>query len=354
MAPPEATAIDSDAVLDGALTQAVERAGSTGAPLEELWRAAFGVEPELASSADRRRRLAASIDRLIAAGVARRLPSRSDAYDRTAVPRLPLVLRRVPEVREARVQTLLPADLRPELAGARVLESIRPDEVVTLEVVNSFLRDWVPGRPDVPARERSLEIFGDEKRLDALCTSRLFATGVLSLELLHSYIVHPPFVHQRVSDASMTLVIENHHTYDSARRALAHHDHGIGVIAYGAGGAIRASITYLADLGPSARQAFYFGDLDAAGLTIASAASETSLRAGGPPLKPAAGLYRALLSSDRRRSTVDVNAERADELVAWLPDELRDAAAGVLITGSWIPQEAVGYETLECLEHWLT
>lgn len=340
--------------LDDALAAAVTRTDRRGAPLEELWRVAIGAEPDLASAVDRRARLLAALERLAAAGIARPLSTRREAQDRSAVPALPLVVRPVALTsRHVAERIALPADLRPELARATELERPRSDEIDILRAVNDFLRDFDPPRPAVPLRERSLEIFGDEKRLETLLGRRLFTTGILSLDLLACYEVHPPFVYQRVSDEPTALVIENHHTYDSVRRLLERDPRGIGVVAYGAGRAFCASVTYLADLDPAVKQAFYFGDLDAAGLSIAQGAAEVSERAGGPQLEPATGLYRAALATGRRRTGAGITEARAWELVAWLPPDLREAAAGVLTAGLWIPQEAVGLEILAGLDDWL-
>ena len=69
------------------------------------------------------------------------------------------------------------------------------------------------GAPRRTDRERSLDIFGNEKRLDTLASTRLFTTGAISLELLHCHVVHPSFVYERISDAPVVLVTENDHTY---------------------------------------------------------------------------------------------------------------------------------------------
>ena len=288
------------------------------------------------------------------AGVARRLVTARDGQDRRAVPALPLVVRPVTPARVRRVEApKLPGDLRPELAGAQDLARLRSDEIDTLLAVNEFLRDFDPSRPAVPVRERSLEVFGDEKRIDALKGTRLFVSGVLSYGLLRCYEVHPPFVYERVSDAPVALVIENHHTYDSARRGLGRADRGIGVVGYGAGRAFCASVSYLSDLKPAVKEAFYFGDLDEAGLSIAAGASVASQRAAGPVLEPAVGLYRALLGSGHRRPSRPLDEARAGEVAAWLGDELRGPAAEVLAAGLWIPQEALGLEALLALDDWL-
>ncbi|HEY7946646.1 MAG TPA: hypothetical protein VID75_03160 [Acidimicrobiales bacterium] len=340
--------------LDHALSVVITGAGRRGAHLVDLWHGAIAVEPDLAAAVDRRARLLAALVRLVDAGIARPLPRRRDAQDTSALPALPLLVRPVgPPARQQPERASLPVGLRPELAAARRLVRPRPDEIATLVAVNDFLRDVDLGSCAVPVRERSLEVFGDEKRLDALMSQRLFATGVLTLDLLRCYVVHPPFVYQRISDAPTALVLENHHTYDSVRRVLERSPRDIGVVAYGAGRAFCASVTYLGDLDPPVAGTYYFGDLDAAGLSIAIGADVAGRAAGTPAILPATGLYRALLSSPHRRPGVAVQLAAAESLVAWLPAQLQADATAVLTSGHWLPQEAVGIEALEQLTDWL-
>ena len=117
----------ADASLDVALAAAVREAGPAGASLEELWHAAFAVEPELASSPERRHRLSAAIERMVAGGVARGFPARQPglrAQLRTL--RCHWSCGRSRGTQRGSVAVALPGDLRPELAGARNLERIRP------------------------------------------------------------------------------------------------------------------------------------------------------------------------------------------------------------------------------------
>ena len=58
--------------------------------------------------------------------------------------------------------------------------------------LNSFLSERREDRVDVPIKERSLEIFGDEKRLDALRNTVLFDDGRLTLEHLRCFAVAEP------------------------------------------------------------------------------------------------------------------------------------------------------------------
>src|SRR5271165_1150764 len=72
MSSPEGSAATSvgalDLELDRALATVVRGSGRSGVSLEQLWRAAIAVDPDLASSVDRRQRLADSVDRLVASG----------------------------------------------------------------------------------------------------------------------------------------------------------------------------------------------------------------------------------------------------------------------------------------------
>jgi hypothetical protein len=232
---------------------------------------------------------------------------------------------------------------RPELAWAADLR-FRADELERLKRVNAWLRDLDPGEPVVPVRERSLELFGDEKMLERLLGGRLFFDGGLSLELLRARTVHPPFVCHRISAAPVLLVIENHHTYDSFVRTLGAGGR-VGVVAYGAGSAFVGSVTYANDLDPPVEEIRYFGDLDARGLRIPVDAD----RARGPllpPVRPAEHLYRRLLELGVRAAAPPVPAEIAARLVSWLPADLRDEVAAMLAGGCRMAQEAVGFKAL--------
>jgi hypothetical protein len=343
-----------DHQVDEAISRALAEGGGRGISLTDLWRAAVAVDADLGSAVDRRARLRAARDRLQAAGRVR-LSARLSGYDHSGIPPLPLRVRPAgqPTPTPPTRRSSLPADLLPELAGAARL-ALRDDEIDTLRRVNRFLRDWDPGRPWLPSRERSLEIFDSETRLDELAATRLFQLGILSHERLRCFMVHPPFVHARVGDSGVLLVVENHHTYASALRALRGNARGIGVIAYGAGKAFCASVTYVTELDPPATEVWYFGDLDGAGLGIPARAHEVARDTGVPAARPAAPLYARLLELNRRRRAKRMYApEEATMLAGWLPSRHRPAAVALLVAGHRLPQEAVTFEELSELDRWL-
>jgi len=322
----------------------------------EAYVAAFLVaEPALATSPDRRARLAAAIEELREAGAVRV----SRGVDHSESPPLPRFIVRLdrgadaPVGREAAVYAW-----RPELAWAARLP-LRRSEFNALRAIQAFLRDQSTEEPIVPTGERSLELFGDEKRLDVLRRNRrLFAPGRLSLEMLRTRLFSPPFAYRRVGAGVLALVLENVATYHSVL-ATVPADGPVGLVIFGAGVNFSASVCYLAELateGPASliREIRYFGDLDRRGLEIPITADAAARGAGLPPVRPAVGLWARLLRAGQRGAHPPVDAPTAERLTAWLPLSLRASAREVLVSGARLAQEAVGTKLLASDPTWMT
>jgi len=203
----------------------------------------------------------------------------------------------------------------------------------------------------VPIKERSLQIFHDEKRLDEIYRgSALFAPGRLSLEQLDCFVVPEPLPWERGSDKSRpVMVLENVATWDSYRRWNEKHAFFSAVV-YGGGERFREGVMHLAaiftDLG-GPRTVLYFGDLDRAGLRIPRVASRTAVDAGLPPITPHVWSYVQLL---RLGVPEEEEADDDDKLdddadCAWLGD-LASRARSILRSGRRLPQERIGWEFL--------
>jgi hypothetical protein len=312
-------------------------------PLSELTRMAVDVDPSLATAATRRARLAESVDELVDAEIVS-LPS-TGAYDRTALPHLP---RFVWLERERAAPARTPGHTvpwPPQLEWASDL-MLTDEHLALLRRVAEFLRAGGLERPVAPIRERSLELLGDEKRLEALLTGSLFSEGRLTLDLLRCRVVRPPFVFTEVGPAPTLLVVENHTTFDTLRYHLSGRADA-GLLAFGAGRQFEATVEYVAELPRRVETVTYFGDLDDPGLAIPLNASRNAERHGLPAAQPAAELYRLLFEHGTRarweRRTTDSRARR---LTGWLPDDLRGAARELLVEGQRLAQEAVTGEAL--------
>lgn len=98
----------------------------------------------------------------------------------------------------------------------------------------------------------------------------------------------------------------------------------------------------------------YFGDLDETGLRIPANAGMLAESVGLPPIRPATGLYGAMLrrgvgQPGQRRPT----AEAVTALTSWLDPEHRGKAAELMLAGERLAQESVGLSYLSSSSDWL-
>ena len=332
------------------LAAELEAWGRRTITLGELWPLFARADPASATRPNRRADLAATITALAAAGAV----TLSKALDLTATPPLPARLTLPPPIVTAPAAALARAvPWRPELAWAATAR-LTVGQVGVLQTINGWLRDRGRHTDVLPLRERSLELFGYEKRLDTLITSSLFAPNRLTLKLLRTFRAHPPLPLRRTGDGPILLVIENADTFDSVRGALAITPTAVGHIAWGAGAAFEASVLSVAEL-PDVRDIAYFGDLDADGLRIPASAAALAAAEGLPAIRPAHGLYRLLLEAGTQQAgQARVDPARAVELAGWL-GEFAPAARELLTDGARIPQEAVSANALaDAVETWIS
>lgn len=310
---------------------------------EECDAALIEVEPALEWDPGRRAQLAEALSALESAGVLQWSAKR----DRSVRPELPAFVTLDVNAAPTEVADERYVVWRPELAWAHDL-TLSPSELDVLSAVQAFVRDR-PAAPLVPHRERSLELFGDEKRLDRLIRGRLFEEGRLSLLLLACEWTPPPIPVTALQSATsgadpVILVSENAAGYHSllatARPPVTH-------VAYGGGGQFALSVTGLSDLDPA--RVLYIGDLDAEGLAIPQRAIAAARRVGLPPPEPAIELWSALCDYADRfgRSARPIPQDVATELCAWIPDDaLATRMADILVSGRRVPQESIGLEFL--------
>lgn len=216
-------------------------------------------------------------------------------------------------------------------------------ELQTAKAINAWLLTRRGRFLRVPLRERSLEIFGDEKYLDTRVRGNALFSGRLLLEAIGAFMVPHPLPY-RAADARgyPILVVENHHTYWSlaqwnleAKRYAA--------VVWSSGHALGSSSAALEEVVRecSASGVRYFGDLDPRGILIPARFSVES----GLPLEPALDLYRMSLEIGTRRH--NVARVMGDEAAAfgWLTEYATDIV-NLWNSGCWIPQESIGTEQL--------
>jgi hypothetical protein len=205
---------------------------------------------------------------------------------------------------------------------------------------------WLPRRRGfpVPMRERSLEIFGDEKALETITLGPLFGPDRLSLAHLECWVCWPP-VEQTHLGPGDWLVIENYTTYVSISRRAKELDFP-GRIVWGSGTQVGTRLTALAASGTHPPpNCWYFGDLDSGGFQAAHLAVRRAAELGLGPVLPARGLYRLALTNGHPRGSRAL-AETAQWAQVWLGGPLGIEIGALIGAGQRIVQEHVGLELL--------
>lgn len=212
-----------------------------------------------------------------------------------------------------------------------------------------------------PMKFRSLELTGHEKGLARLAKSQLFAPGRLDLHLLGCSDEPLPLVWEKVGQRSALILFENASAFSVGRAILAQSkDPRYGLIGYGGGARITRSLPYLHTISLEVRAIDYVGDLDRDGLHIAIETQRIARATGLPVPRPAPGLHRLMLDAARQfehargwphRKKRAWRTSSDDELLAFLPADLRSAVAPILAADRRIPEEVVGPQALAALWH---
>ncbi len=223
-----------------------------------------------------------------------------------------------------------------------------------LSRINDFIKSTVSERDIVPIKERSLELFGDEKRLDELLGSALFRDGRLCERRdLRCEVIGVPLGWKRgpaAAKAKPLIVIENAATWHSfcrwnSDRAC------FSAVVYGDGNRFIDGVRYLADIFQELsghRRVLYFGDLDPQGLRIPQQASRNAERRDLPRIEPHLPSYRRLLSLASVQGSGDASDEVDSLLCDWLED-CAEPARQLFARHQRIAQEHLGWEALKQL-----
>ena len=312
-------------------------------PLAQLRQLYFEFHPEVQNHPERSARLLQALQSLAGDGVLT-LPG-PDSWERIGQPVLPKWVTLVRASSSAPTRDFSRVPWVPELG---FWPELKPTQLEAAVVINEYLLRNRNSLFPVPIKERSLEIFGDEKRLDVMRLSNTLFSGRLSLETLGAFVVPPPLPYRAAAArGNPVLVVENHNSYwsfgewnQSARRYAA--------VVYGAGEAFRSSG---AALGEVLREvggtgAVYLGDLDPKGVSIPldyNSATRDDIK-----VAPAVEWYEWLLLNGRRRDRPACR-DLTPLATQWLGLELGTALSELWGEGQWIPQEALGFSYLRFL-----
>ncbi|MDT3672958.1 MAG: DUF2220 family protein [Aromatoleum sp.] len=329
----------SDAFLEALRTGTRKRIS-----LDDVRRAFFAAHPEVLTNPGRSALLLERLRALEEAG-ALVLPA-AGSWEKVGNPPLPTW---VQVTRDPALVSAVDYAAVPWVPELGFWPELKPPALEAARTINDFLLRRRTTLTMVPIKERSLEIFGDEKRLDALRASgdnSLFG-GRLPLSALGAFVVPSPLPY-RLADAAgqPVLVVENHNSFwsfgewNQQARRYAAVVYGSGKAFQGSGNALEQVLHEVGGVG-----ALYLGDLDPAGVRIPL---EFNLTRGDgyTPVRPAVELYRWLLENGRRRP-LEERQERAGHIARnWLGAELGGELTALWDAGQWVPQESLGFERL--------
>lgn len=233
------------------------------------------------------------------------------------------------------------------LPGSRV--NVLLDDLLKL---NAYLSAQPVTGSFIPIKERSLQIFGDEKRLDAMLSSALFRPDRLDPKRdLRCESIGVPLAWKRGPSSALAqplIVIENAATWHSYVRWNAVRNLFSGVV-YGDGNRFADGIRYLPDIFAElggVRRILYFGDLDPQGLVIPQEASGRAQAAGLPPVEPHLWSYRHLLARGAGRGQPWEGEPPSTTVCDWLAD-CAEPARQMFAAGQRLAQEHIGWEFLQ-------
>jgi hypothetical protein len=320
-----------------------QRDGNRRQKLETVIEAYYHAFPERRERADQRDQMKRLLSALEEAG-ALVLPKGNDCWQTMPVPALPLWIQWPPE----------PASLAPkldhrtfpwvpELRFVASLPVLRDPEVA--RKIHDFLKADGQSRPLVPIKERSWELFGDEKALNSIKKGPLFKPGRLTLDHLRCFEVAASLP-CRPAPAGATgpwLIVENEATFDSFARWNKEAKRHRGVI-LGNGFAVHRAEAFLFDL-LEGEGAEYFGDLDERGCQIPYDLSRKYTHKGNGEITPAKIYYEWLLEACRVPE-VTGPTDAAKPWLAWFPENMQRRILHATQLPKPPPQEAIGWEWL--------
>lgn len=234
----------------------------------------------------------------------------------------------------------------PELAFCKNI--MRTSKIRFALAINNFLLHHPAPLTVVPCRERSLQIFGDEKLLEQYIYNGSIFGGKLSLETIGVIELPEQPLHEKSGVLGLpVLIVENWTTYWSLCKWNARTKKYSGIV-YGKGAGFvrwgRSVGMLLTEL--EAEKLEFFGDIDFAGLEMPVSFNKLQEQSGGISIEPALSFYQWLLSKGIRRTMKPSIFARSLCETIWLPQDLHDEVVELFASRLWLPQEGLGTEAL--------
>ena len=226
------------------------------------------------------------------------------------------------------------------------------------EAVLVSLSDWMKSdgeKEECSVKERSFEIYRDEKMLEGMDAQRVLKRCGLTYRDLNCYRTYEPFFLERISDHGCALILENKDPWVSIAKAMKQKQTSLFLhepvmyLIYGEGNKVTKDAPsarlqdFISGLDPKPDRILYCGDIDKAGVSIL-----TRCQKANPELEilPFGALYEAMMERAPfdpldNEPVQDHKTKTYDRSFADL-FERRDYVRTVLDHDRRIPQEILG------------
>ncbi|MHA1401938.1 MAG: Wadjet anti-phage system protein JetD domain-containing protein [Candidatus Heimdallarchaeaceae archaeon] len=233
----------------------------------------------------------------------------------------------------------------PELSWITRLKHLTEERMKDYMKLNEYFKNnKVEEREKLPIKERSMEIFGEEKKLDELFSLETFDRN-MTVEKLGCYRTIEPFP-VKISCSTenhRAIIIENRDTFDSfwkSNESLSPPPYRY--VIYGCGKAIEERIFWINELDPEVTEIEYFGDLDPEGVNIPKRANRRLIESHySQRIRMALPFYLKIIEIHKRRSTLNVDDENEKimEILLFLPKTERKYVQHLFSQNKRISQE---------------
>lgn len=323
--------------------------GRRRVPIPLLRQIFFELKPELHEHPDRNSYFRAALESLTNYGFAT-LPKRKASWDLASTPPLPHWIQLTVSPGHSSVDAFSIAWVN-EMSFC--IHMTNPAQLADAIKINQYLIANPEVKQDkIPLRERSLEIFGDEKRLDSIVSRGTLFGGRLSLDIIGAFCVPLPIPHETFECLGRPiLLIENHHTFWSLCRwnteALIY-----SAIAYTGGSRAPKHEEGILALAQAldTRCVEYFGDIDFRGVLILSTLVIALRTKHQLNANPAQKFYSWLVNHGIRCPGRKLTANESlslDLLLSMFDETLATEIKDMLHAEQRIPQESLSFSRLQ-------
>ncbi|MFX1453546.1 MAG: Wadjet anti-phage system protein JetD domain-containing protein [Promethearchaeota archaeon] len=279
-------------------------------------------------------------------------PKTNNNWDYNMRPPLPLWIKLIKEEEEKISDDLKNFPWHPHMVWVSKLDNVKKSTYKSLRQINTFFINHELNKNElIPIKERSIQIFQDEKKLDIIIRQDWFKNH-LTLEDLGCYQTCEPFASKSFPNArdKKAIIIENRDTFHSFCRVNENLDPPpYRYIIYGCGKFIEKTILWVNDFDSSLTEIEYFGDLDPMGLIIPQNLNNIlKENAINVKIKLATPFYLELVHIAKR---IFNNLKKDDleenKLLEFLPRKARKFSNFIFSNNKRIAQELLGLNKIE-------